>query len=77
MATDIVATTGIPATDIVVTMDILAMEAMAVTTRGDIVLTTGLIPEAIMATPMVVATTEGLREGLGLVSGSKPEEDAD
>jgi hypothetical protein len=75
MATDIVM--GIPATDIVVTMDILAMEAMAVTTGGDIVLTTGLILEAIMATPMVVATTEGAMEGLGLVSGSKLKEDAD
>jgi hypothetical protein len=75
MATDIV--TGIPATDIVVTMDILAMEAMAVTTRGDIVPTTGLILEAIMATPMVVATTKGIMDGSGLVSGSKPKEDAD
>lgn len=64
----------IPATDIVATMDILAMAVMVVTTGGGTV-PTGLIIEAIMAAHMVVATTEGLMEGLGLVSGTKSEKE--
>lgn len=63
----------IPATDILVTMDILVMEVTTDILVMEVITVDTVVPiiEAIMAAHMEVTTTEAM-EGLG--SGSKPEE---